>query len=151
MKKKSYLSACLAIIVTAFIFFNSSQTAPESTDKSSLWVNCAMNLAAAFKISTNTEFMTFLVRKAAHVTEFFTQGFFISMAYFFGGKKPSERLIYVLFFGLFTACADELLQHFVEGRADMVTDIWIDFTGAALSAVLYLIISAASEKGRAHK
>ena len=89
---------------------------------------------------TDIDEITFFVRKAAHFTEFFVQGLMIGLAYLFGRHKFSERFVYVLFFGLLTACSDELLQHFIEGRSDMVTDIWIDFSGVVFAVIVYYII-----------
>lgn len=137
MKNKSRVFAFLAIVATVFIFFNSLQNATKSDASSSVFVNVVIGLFPKTNIGT----VTFLVRKAAHMTEFFVQAFMIGLAYVFGKRKFTERVVYVLFFGLLTACFDELLQHFVEGRADLVTDIWIDFCGAVFATVLCFIIS----------
>lgn len=148
MKNKSVLFSFFALVVTAFIFYNSVQTAAESRNSSGRVVLFLMDWFArlGWRLDYNT--MTVLVRKCAHITEFFVQGLFVSLAYFFGKSKFSKRVVYVAFFGLLTACVDELLQFFVDGRGSLVTDIWIDFSGVLLAVLFYFIISALSGKRR---
>lgn len=146
MKHKSILFATLAIISTFFIFHNSMQNAATSEMSSSIIVDFVMHELARFGSFPDYGTVTVIIRKTAHITEFFIQSFFISIAYFFGKSKFSQRVIYVLFFGLLTACCDELIQKFVNGRGSLVTDIWIDFSGVLLAALFYFIISALSGK-----
>jgi len=147
MKRKSVLFAILAIIATGYIFYNSLQTAPESSAASKGIINFLYNhLSLYWKIDYST--LTLLVRKAAHIFEFFVQGLFISLAYLFGKNRFSKRVVYVMFFGLLTACTDELIQNFVYGRGCLVVDIWIDFIGVLLAVFLYFLISAFSGKHR---
>lgn len=144
MKNKSQIFAFLAAAATIFIFYNSSRTAAESSAASSFFSDMVMK---RFSFA-NADSVIFFVRKTAHATEFFAQSFLICAAYFFGKSKLSEKIANVLFFGLLTACSDELLQHFVEGRADMVTDIWIDFAGTVAALAVSVALSAVFEKRR---
>ncbi len=136
MKNKSYIFAVLAVFATVFILFNSAQPAAESSESSAFFVNFLMK----YIWFTDVNQLTFFVRKTAHMTEFFVQALMISMAYLYGKNKFTDRFVHVMFFGLLTACSDELLQHFVEGRSDMVTDIWIDFSGVLFAVIIYYIL-----------
>ena len=148
MKHKSALFAALGAAATCFIFRNSLQNAAESSASSGVIVNFVIREFARFGSRLDSGTVTVIVRKLAHIAEFFMQGFFISLAYFFGKSKFSQRIVYVLFFGLITACTDELIQNFVSGRGSLVTDIWIDFIGVLLAALCYFVISALSGKRR---
>lgn len=148
MKHKSVIFAVLAIAATCFIFHNSLQNATVSGASSGVIVNFIMREFARFGSALDRGTVTVIIRKLAHITEFFIQGFFVSLAYFFGKSKFSQRLVYVLFFGLLTACCDELIQNFVSGRSCLVTDVWIDFIGVLLAALCYFILSALSGKRR---
>lgn len=41
--------------------------------------------------------------------------------------------------GLLTAVIDETIQLNVPGRAGMITDVWLDFSGVLTGAVLMLV------------
>ena len=144
MKKKSLIFAILALLATGFIFYNSMKTAAESSASSGTIVNMIIDWFSHINKHLDRDTITVLVRKTAHVVEFFMQGLFISLAYYFGKYSFSKRIVYLLFWGLLTACTDELIQNFFHGRAGLVYDIWIDFIGVLLAAVLYFIITALS-------
>ena len=146
MKKKTTIFAFLAILATFFIFYHSLKTAPESSRSSGYIVTWIMKVCANLNYTLDRETVVLLVRKGAHIFEFFMQGFFIGLAYYFGKHSFSKRIVNLLFFGLLTACVDEMLQNFIEGRAGLVSDVWIDFIGVSLAAIMYFIISAAGRK-----
>lgn len=148
MKHRSALFAVLGIAATAFIFYNSLKPSFESAQSSSVIVDFIVEKLSGFGFRLDYDTVTLLVRKAAHVAEFFLQGIFFSLAYFFGKHKFSSRIIYVLFLGLLTACTDELIQIFVYGRGSLVADIWIDFFGVLLAGLFYFLICALSGKRR---
>ena len=64
-----------------------------------------------------------------------------SLLHGFKGISALAKACIIMFFGLLTACTDELLQHFVSGRADLVIDIWIDFSGGLIAVLLCFFIS----------
>ena len=45
----------------------------------------------------------------------------------------------ILGLGLGCACIDETIQYYVPGRASMLTDVWIDFSGFATGLILLTI------------
>ena len=137
--KKSRIYLIIAGLITIFIFANSAQSAQESSEISGGVLTFLSRLLSGTGITVSHYF----VRKAAHFTEFFMQSLFLSL----GAKNSRVGLsggaVYVAFAGLLTACCDELLQMFVDGRGSLVSDVFIDFSGTvtALAAVviLYLI------------
>ena len=92
-----------------------------------------------------------LIRKLAHFTEFFAVGALqFGCAYCFDRRRPWRFGVYVLSAGLMTAVIDETIQLFVEGRAGMIADVWIDLAGVCCGAALMLgcIALRIKRKGR---
>ena len=129
--KKRYIYIILTILMTAFIFWNSSKPAVESTKDSNVFVSYFFTLLARFGVKPDYSLMDTVVRKTAHVAEFALHAALLAGC--FGGRMK-KRLIYIFFFGLMTACVDEYIQLFPEGRAGLVSDIFIDFTGTLFGA-----------------
>ena len=130
-KRKVYL--ILALIMTAFIFYSSAQPAVESAKSSGKITASLMFLLTKIGIRINADFLEVIIRKTAHFAEFFLQSVFIAKS--FTGRYRN-RIVYVLFFGLLTACTDEYIQLFFDGRAGMVEDIILDFCGTAVGTAV---------------
>ena len=131
--KRKHLFVILAIGMTAFIFWNSAQPAIESAQSSGRIVTIVANLLSKFGIDTDFAIMDRIVRKLAHISEFGVQAILIAAS--FSGRYK-KRVIYVLFFGLLTACTDEYIQLFSGGRAGLIGDVFIDFCGTAAGTLL---------------
>lgn len=85
------------------------------------------------------ETWSFLVRKAAHFTEFFILGVFTCLHGMFGSGKRIPAFA-VLFCAL-AAVSDEVHQMFVDGRGPGVGDVLLD-TAAASAAVCLIWLLA---------
>lgn len=131
--KKKFIYIIGALAATAFIFSNSLKTATVSDASSNVIVEYVKMILMKIGLGIDSARLVYPVRKTAHVTEFLLQGMFISGC--FGGKYKG-RIIYILFFGLLTACVDELIQSFVPGRGSLVSDVFIDFAGTSAAAVI---------------
>lgn len=84
-----------------------------------------------------------IVRKLAHFSEFAAVGgLLLSCAYCFDRLRPQRYAVPVLFSGLSATLIDETIQLFVEGRAGMIADVWIDFAGVVTGALLLLAFYA---------
>lgn len=84
-----------------------------------------------------------IVRKLAHFSEFAAVGgLLLSCAYCFDRRRPQRYAVQVLFAGLSAALIDETIQLFIEGRAGMIADVWIDFAGVVTGALLLLAFYA---------
>ncbi len=72
-----------------------------------------------------------LIRKLAHFSEFAAIGvLLLSCAYCFDRQHPIRYAPQALLAALSAALVDETIQLFVEGRAGMIADVWIDLGGA---------------------
>lgn len=137
-------------VITVFIFSNSAKPAVISSEQSGGVLDFICTL---FNISDPSAagLTQYLIRKAAHLTEFAIQAFFLTL--FFGTRNKGLRVffIYVLFVGLFTACTDELIQLFFEGRSSEIKDVFIDFSGTVIGFFAALFVGKIIKKLRSVK
>ena len=127
--KKRYIFIVMTVLMTAFIFWNSSKPAVESTSDSNRFVDFFTILLSYIGVKADFGIVEVIVRKSAHIAEFAVHAMLLAGCFCGDFKK---RAIYILFFGLMTACVDEYIQLFPEGRAGLVSDIFIDFTGTVV-------------------
>lgn len=133
MKNKFRLYLCLCILWMIVIFLFSAQNADES---SSLSNGIFFQLAQLFHIpDTAMQTMTFLIRKAAHASEY---GLLAILFYLLYGetKFMSYRYMCALLSAFLYACTDEFHQLFVPGRAGLMQDVLIDTSGACIALLL---------------
>ena len=121
MKKvKSMWAPVLFGVWTIFIFVRSLQPAGVSNEESGRLLLVLQQLVP-FELTQH------MVRKAAHFIEYAVLGFF--GWFVFESRRSWERTAFALSACLLAALCDETIQLFVEGRAGMVADIWLDMTG----------------------
>lgn len=106
------------------IFFFSSQTGGQSSGLSNQFVDFLAPLFPA-----DSEVLTTLVRKGAHVTEYAILGGLLTWA--LRGKSWWALLI-----GLGYAATDEFHQLFVPGRSGQVSDVLIDAIGVGVGVLV---------------
>ena len=132
MNKK--ISLILLIIWMIVIFWLSACTASESSSQSGFFVRIVCKI---FSIK-NTELVSIIVRKLAHLTEFFILGVLtINYIRFYNIK---HKYLISIGLGFLYACSDEFHQMFVPGRAGQVADVLIDTLGVVLGCVAFYII-----------
>ncbi len=148
MKKTlSYIYLALACFATIFIFYNSMQDCVASSEMSGGILDFFCSL---LKITSERAIYiaNFIIRKIAHMVEFAFLGFFWGMFFLSRGENKFHHLIYVLFIGLLTACTDEFIQLFPEGRSARVQDIWVDFSGTGIGLLASVIFNKIIQKMR---
>lgn len=119
----------LALLWTALIWHNSLCPAAESTVQSSRVE--ALLLPILDFLCIPEALRQFLIRKAAHLTEFAVLGLLWS------GALPGKRWYAPLTISVLTAIADESIQRFVPGRSGQIRDVLID-TAGVLAALVFL-------------
>ncbi len=91
--------------------------------------------------SATREVIHHIIRKLAHVTIFFVQGFLNVMLFYLVCDKSYVKAIRpTLFMGFCGASFDECLQLFVEGRAGMVSDVFVDMVGVCGACFLFSML-----------
>lgn len=121
------------LIATFFIFNNSLESAEVSSESSGRLVNILADILGLIRVYPHRELLVVFVRKTAHVAEFTLHGILLANCFEMQYKR---RIIYILFFGLLTACIDEYIQLFSPGRAGMVQDIFVDFAGTVIGMAI---------------
>ena len=124
-----YLFAILSLLTVAFIWGNSLKSIPESSAQSSAVADKIQDVVDPEKKVEPSVFHN-LIRKAAHIIEFFALGIFVGGFAICLGYEQQKRLISMpLLIVLLIAVGDEWIQVYAE-RGSLVTDVIIDFSGA---------------------
>ena len=139
----------LTVAAVAAIFYNSSQSAIESTERSSPLTDWINGILAGFPIpfSVTESF----IRKLAHFTEYAILGVMLSVTYYVYQLKIRTALITTLITGAAVAVIDEIIQLFPAGRSCQVSDMLLDFCGVAFAAVIVMVIIRTIENNRRKK
>lgn len=133
MKKFSWLFPFLLI---AFIFYNSSLDAVQSSGMSS---PLAEGIKQLFHLPYDVTSIEFFIRKLAHFSEYAALGGLVALAEHFQPiKKIPTALVYAFF--LIIPVFDENIQRFSLGRSCEVRDMLIDASGYIFGLVLVILI-----------
>lgn len=133
-KNKKILAWTLLIGWMIVIFIYSSQPGEVSSEKSE-FVIYIFNLLGIDLNGYFGELSGFIVRKAAHMTEYLI--LFILSCNLWRLYLKDNKVLYSSFLTAFLyACTDEFHQMFVPGRAGMFRDVMIDSSGALIGLLL---------------
>jgi len=80
-----------------------------------------------------------LLRKMAHFTEFLLLGLDLCWLFLILEQKGIHKLTMPMLFGSLTACVDETIQLFSDGRSSSLVDVWIDIAGLFAGIMILLI------------
>ncbi len=140
VKRNKIISWVLLISWMIVIFIFSNQTGDDSSSKSK-FVIYLFNLMGLDLESKFGDMATFIVRKGAHMTEYFILYLFIYnvIRHYFSLRK---RLFLSLIFVFLYACTDEFHQLFIPGRAGAFKDVLIDTGGGMIALILMSIVTA---------
>jgi VanZ family protein len=135
----------LLFIWISFIFINSMQTGTQSSEVSG-WISETFSQVLNFlRIRIGEEDISLIVRKGAHVFEFFILALLFSENYFL--RFPLNKVLeYTIISCIAIAITDEIIQLFVEGRAGMLVDVAIDNVGAVFGSLLFYLIKKNKQK-----
>ena len=150
-----FLCYCILIALTVcFIFNNSSFSKEESAAQSE---SLASFIKPIIDFANRLSFNEFehIVRKLAHFSEFGLLGVELALLAFHISRKFKPRdAVYAAFASLLIADLDEFLQLFTE-RGSMVSDVFIDFSGAlcgiAAGYILMAVITSIRKKAHEKK
>lgn len=139
----------LTVAAVAAIFYNSSQDAVESTERSSPLTDWINGILAGFPIpfSVTENF----IRKLAHFTEYSILGALLSVTYYLYFHRIKTALISTLISGAVIATIDEIIQLFPAGRSCQISDILLDCCGVAFATAIVMLIIRAIENNRLKK
>ena len=138
--KKKHCYAILCIIWMLVIFWFSAQVADDSQEMSDFFVHL-LDAVFSLDIMRNEiirDMTSFLVRKAAHMSEYAVLAILFGLTIREYKKEP--WLLPALAATAAYAATDEFHQLFVPGRSGQLKDVLIDTAGVALGLVLLALI-----------
>ena len=125
------IHVAVVILIMIFIFIQSALPA----DLSSMESNVIVQMLAQF-VSIDPESISFVVRKAAHFTEYLILGCALVPVMREHGKKA----ILAWLIGSAYAVTDEIHQYFVSERSCEIRDMCIDSCGILVGVLIGLLI-----------
>jgi VanZ family protein len=134
MAKWRLIVAYILVAVWMFVIYSmSNEVSTDSTARSDEIVRTIQSIG----VSAPADLLTFLVRKAAHISAYFVLGILIYSLLKEYRLHIKHLIIASIALAMLYACTDELHQMFVPGRSGEVRDVLIDSAGAALGATVY--------------
>ena len=128
---KKYISLVMLILWMIFIFIMSHTSAVSSSNQSGFIVNFINNI---LKID-NVELLETLIRKLAHLFEYFILG--ILMINYFKNYNIKNYILILVILCFIYACTDEIHQLFIPGRDGNIKDVFIDTFGSFIGIITY--------------
>ena len=145
-----YIFAVIALAINVLIIVESAMNGERSGSQSlgftKAIVDIINNVFPNSSITQDQNLLHIVVRKVfGHFLLFGGSGLFTTLTLIFSGdvykNKKIETLIFSLTIGLTIATASELIQIITPGRAGMITDILIDFSGYFLfTIIIYFVL-----------
>lgn len=131
----------LSIIWMTLIFYFSHQTGDDSSSTSEIISKFIARIFVSDFDEKSLAYQTdlldglgFVVRKLAHMTEYFILFLFLSIGFwqFF----PKKYWIIAFSISLVYACSDEFHQLFINGRSGSIVDVLVDVSGIIMVILL---------------
>lgn len=135
-RKLRWLTA-ISIVWIIVIFSFSLQSGDESGKLSGGIVAWIVSLFFPEDFA-HIELVHFLVRKAAHFTEYFILGVLLSLTV--REAKWKRVLLAPWILGTLVACCDETIQLFSDGRAGQITDVMLDSSGVFTGCIMLMLM-----------
>lgn len=134
--------AVISILIMVAIFVFSSHDVDKTYNLSRSVISKTTQLVDVVPNNIKPSFLDnikneYVVRKCAHFILYFLLGLFVTGT--FMKMKYKAVFVTIPFCLLFAAC-DEFRQKFVKGRISSIKDVQLDFFGAIVGAVVFLII-----------
>ena len=142
MRRKILL--VVLFLVLAFIWIQSGFPASMSREESRGVMELIRPLLELFVGRGNVTLH--LVRKLAHFCEFFVLGCILSLLL---PLRPTMRLL-AAGLSLLAGFIDETIQLFSD-RGDQISDVWLDFSGAAAGVLLSTLLFLLLRRVRRHR
>lgn len=140
-RRRAAVLFALVLLCLLFIWGNSATPGTASHQQSGVILN---EITTIVKPSEGNPLLQddYLIRKAAHFTEFACLGFLLAALMLILIGRELETLFSAGFFGLLAAVLDEGIQLLAADRSSLVKDVWIDFGGVLCGIALLAILAA---------
>lgn len=135
-RTKRSMVICVALLIFLLTFIWGNSLLPgDASGALSAWVKDLLARLFGLESADQDPAGHGLLRKLAHLTEFFALGLDLSWLMHMLRKRKWTASILALGCGFLAACADETIQCFVPGRGPGWTDVAIDTLGVALGVL----------------
>lgn len=136
----------LVFVAAAWILTNAAQTSEHSHETSNMLSELIMPLMHTGADYKDKNMANLIVRKTAHIAEYFWLSLFVSgLVSVVSDKRPVLLAVIPAVFVLALAVGDEYIQSFW-GRSSSWTDVLIDMIGAAIGIGTVFLIRAVKNK-----
>ena len=136
--RKIALLMILVLLSTTFVFSNSLKSREKSKADSDVIVEVVENVSE--KIYPDNQLnWHYIVRKSAHLFEFFVLGVFTMILSLSFKKDRWKTVLCGFLYVFFVACTDEIIQRFTD-RGSSFTDVMIDLAGASVGICVVLVL-----------
>lgn len=146
---KRIVYTAITVVLIFFIWIQSCLPA-NASGKESSWVLNVLNTIAEF-VGIKSAFTSHTIRKLAHFTEFAMLGIFLLLTVNTFKLNRLKKYFFVFAGCLSVAVCDECIQLIIPGRAGMIKDVILDFTGAFFGIILVSIIKYFLDKFFKHR
>ncbi len=136
-----------ALVMVAFIWSNSLVPGSGSSSLSLAVTDALRSFVGSLGLPT-AWITNFLVRKAAHFTEYLVLGVLATRAFDPGYRGARAALVPLAIFLVLAPSIDETIQLFVADRSGQVTDVMLDCCGAATGVALSYMLSRLARSRR---
>ena len=132
MNKKKLIKWLMLLLWMLVIFIFSSEPHSGEATKSII-----ANIIPNIKTNSLLDMINFIVRKSAHVTEYFILALLTISLLKEYTKKERTILLSSIIFCFIYAMTDEYHQSFVPGRSSLFRDVLIDTSGSLIALLGY--------------
>ena len=142
MKRKIFnIFLVLMSMLTIFLFSSENATSSTKTSKSVAKEVISVVIKDKKKVDKIVDKDFKVIRKMAHLTEYFLLGFLLINVWADGKKDITVKYIVVaVLIAALYAGSDEYHQTLVAGRAGQIVDVGIDTFGAMLGSIFYYML-----------
>ena len=138
INRKIIILIVVVILVTAFVFSNSLKNSQESHKDSGAivrWVEGIVDII----FPNNTFDLNYIVRKGAHLFEFFVLGVVVMLLLLQVKNEKINKVVLACLYVIGIALTDEFIQSFND-RTSSFVDVLIDTSGGLIGIGLILLL-----------
>lgn len=130
---KKYILLTLIILWLIIIFAFSNRNALDSLNDSNFIVDKIISfLESISNKNINTDILGYIVRKCAHLFEYFVLGVLVVLYLNTFDIDIKKQICISILFCIFYSLTDEFHQLFVPGRSGNLIDVFIDTIGSTI-------------------
>lgn len=142
--RKNIISLLPALTMMIIIFIFSSKTAVKSNSSSTFIASFILQAKEKLfgvgepgEREILLELINFIVRKAAHMTEYALLAILLSIHFYTINVSKIKYFVYNIGICVLYATSDEFHQLFVEGRSGQLSDVFIDTIGIMIGTLIF--------------